>query len=112
GFPEVRLQELAECAASARDARHDGADGDIEDNGDVFVLDLFYVAEEERFAKLRLKLFERGVESSLVVEADEVVLRGRTRRGGVERIGMVFEEDGAGGGDAGASGEEGVAEDT
>ena len=31
--------------------------------------------------------------------------------GGVECVGMVFEEDGAGGGDAGAGGEEGVAED-
>jgi len=50
----MRLQELAEGAAGARDARHNGADGDIEDEGDVFVLHLFYVAEKESFAELRL----------------------------------------------------------
>ncbi len=107
----MRLQELAEGAASARDARHDGADGDIEDKGDVFVFNFFYVAEEESLAELRLKLFERGVEGGFIVEADEGVFRSGTRGGGVERVGMVFEEDGAGGGDARARGEEGVAED-
>jgi hypothetical protein len=90
----VRLQELAECAAGARDARHDGPDGDIEDHSDVFVLDLFYVAEQERFAKLRLKLFERGVDGGLVVEAKEDVLWGGTGGGGLEGVGLVFEEDG------------------
>jgi hypothetical protein len=84
----VRLQELAKSAAGARDARHDGADGDVEDNGDVFVLDLFYIAEEEGFAELRLKLFERGAEGGLVVEADEGVFRGWTGGGGVECVGM------------------------
>jgi hypothetical protein len=78
GFPEVRLQELAEGAASARDARHDGTNGDIQDEGDVFVLDLFYVGEEERFAEQGLKLFERGVEGGFSVEAEEGVCRSRT----------------------------------
>ena len=107
----MRLQELAKSAAGARDARHDGADGDIEDEGDVFVFDLFYIAEEDRFAKQGLKLFERGVERGFIVEADEGVFRCGTGGGGVECVGMVFEEDGAGGGDAGARGEKGVAED-
>src|ERR1700733_4130929 len=107
----MRLQELAKSAAGARDARHDGADGDVEDNGDVFVLDLFYIAEEEGFAELRLKLFERGVEGGLVVEADEGVFRGGAGGDGVQCVGMVFEEDGAGSSDAGARSEEGVAED-
>jgi hypothetical protein len=61
---------LAEGTTGAREARHDGADGNIEDEGDVFVLDLFDVAEEESFAEWRLKLFERRVESGLVVESD------------------------------------------
>ena len=107
----MRLQELAESAAGARDARHDGADGDIEDDGDVFVFDLFDVAEKKSFAELRLKLFERCVESGLIVETDEGVFRGGVGGGWIECFGMVFEEDGAGGGDAGAGGEEGVAED-
>ena len=107
----MRLQELTEGSAGARDARHDGADGDIEDDGDVFVLDLFDVAEQESFAELRLKLFESCVEGGLVVEADEVVFRRGAGGGGVECVGVVFEKDGACGGDAGAGGEEGVAED-
>ena len=44
-FPELRLQELTERAARARDARHDGTDGDVENERNVFVLDLFHVAE-------------------------------------------------------------------
>ena len=58
-----------------------------------------------------MKLFECGVECGFIVETDEGVFRSGTRGGGVECVGMVFEEDGAGGGDAGAGGEEGVAED-
>ena len=105
------MQELAEGAPGARDARHNGPDRDIEDHSDVFVLELFYFAEQECFAELRLKLFERGVESSLVVEAKEDVFGSGTGGGGVEGVGMVFEEDGAGGGDAGTRGEESIAED-
>ena len=111
GFPEVRLQELSKNAAGARDARHDGTDGDIEDEGDVSVFNFLYVAEEERFAELGLKLFERGVESGFIVEADEGVFRSGTRGGGIECVGMVFEEDGAGGRDTCPRGEEGVAKD-
>jgi hypothetical protein len=40
---------------------------------DIFVLDLFDVAEEEDFAELRLNLFERVVEGGLVVEEKEDV---------------------------------------
>jgi hypothetical protein len=108
----VRLQELTEGAAGARDARHDGADGNIEDDGDVFVFDLFGVAEKESFAELWLKLLERGVEGSLAIKADEGGFGGGAGGGGVECVGMVFEEDGAGGSDAGAGGEEGVAENS
>src|SRR5689334_9042241 len=50
------------------------------------------------------------MEGGLVVEAKEDVFGSGAGGGGVERVGMVFEEDGAGGSDAGASGEEGVAE--
>ena len=107
----MRLKELAKSAAGARDARHDGADWDIEDESDVFIFDLFYIAEEDRFAERGLKLFERCVESGFIVEAKEDVFRSGTGGGGVECVGMIFEEDGAGGGDAGAGGEEGVAED-
>ena len=107
----MRLQELAEDSASARDARHDGADGDIKDNGDVFVFDLFYIAEEDRFAERGLKLFERGVDGGVIVEAEDDVFWSGAGGGGVECVGMVFKEDAAGGGDAGARGEEGVAED-
>jgi hypothetical protein len=42
---------LAQSAAGAREARHDGADGDIEDYSDVFVFELLYVAEKENFAE-------------------------------------------------------------
>ena len=42
---------MAEGGAGSRDARHDGADGDVEDEGDVFVLEVFDVAEEEEFAE-------------------------------------------------------------
>ena len=107
----MRLQKLAEDTAGARDTRHDGADGDAENDGNVFVLDLLNVAEKENFAELRLKLFERRVKSGLVVEADERVFGGGTGGDGVECVGMVFEEDGAGGSDAGARGEEGVPQD-
>ena len=54
---------------------------------------------------MRLKLFERGVESGLIVEEEKDVFGGGTGGGGVECFGMVFEEDGAGGSDAGATGE-------
>jgi hypothetical protein len=60
---------------------------------------------------LWLELLERGVEGGLVVEANERVFRSGVGGGGVECVGMVFEEDCAGGGDAGARSEEGVAED-
>src|SRR5580704_766393 len=94
----------------ARDARHDGADWGVEDDSDVFVLDLLYVAEQKSFAELWLELLERGVEGSLVIKADEGVFGGGAGGGGVECVGMVLEEDGAASGDAGARGEEGVAE--
>ena len=97
-------------AAGARDARHDGADGDVEDDGDVFVLDLLHVAEKENFAELWLKPIEGFVECGLVVETDERVFRSRAGNC-VERVWMVFEKDGAGGGDAGARREKGIAED-
>ena len=102
---------MTEGAAGTRDARHDGADRDIEDHSDVFVLDLFDVAEKEGLAELRLKLLEGGVEGGVVVETEEDLFRRGTGGGGVECAGMVFEEDGAGGSDTGACGEEGVAED-
>ncbi len=102
---------MAKGAAGARDARHYSADGEVEDYGDVFVLNFFYVAEKENVAEWWLKLFEGGVESGLVVETNERVFRSGTR-GGVEDVGMVFEEDGAGDGDTGTRGQEGVAEDT
>ena len=105
------LQKLSESGAGARDARHDSADGDVEDDSDVLVLDLFHVAEKESFAELRGKLLKRGVQGGLIVESDKVVFRGGARGGRGEGVGVVFEEDGAGGGDAGARGEEGVAED-
>ena len=47
----------------------------------------------------------------MVVETDEDVFRVGVGVGGVESVGMIFEEDGARGSDAGARGEEGVAED-
>src|SRR5271168_3578619 len=100
GFPELRVEKVAECGAGAGDARHDGADGNVEDKGDVFVLNLFDVAEKKDFAELRLKLLECIVEGGLVVEANEIVFGGGTGRGGVECVGMIFERDGAGGGDA------------
>jgi len=51
------------------------------------------------------------LQGGLVVEAEEDVFGGGARGGGVECVGIVFEEDGASRGDAGAGGEEGVAED-
>jgi len=51
------------------------------------------------------------VECCLIVEADEVVLRGGAGVGGVEGGWMVFEKDSVGGGDGGSCGEEGVAKD-
>ena len=104
------MQELAKGAVGTRDARHDGADGDVEDDGDVLVFDLFGVTEEEGFAELGLELVERGVEGGLVVEVDQGVFGSEAGGRGVESVGIVFEEDGAGSGDAGAGGEEGVAE--
>jgi hypothetical protein len=74
---------LAKGASGARDARHDGADGDVEYKGDVFVLDFFNIAEEESFAERRLEPFERCVEGGLVVEADEIFLRGGAGDGSV-----------------------------
>src|ERR1700679_2662633 len=50
------------------------------------------------------------MESALVVEANERVFRSGACNG-IECLRMVFEEDGAGGGDAGTRGQEGVAED-
>jgi len=105
------LQELAEGASGTRDARHHSSNGHVEDVGDVFVFDLFDVAEEEGFAEGRWKLLERCVECGLVVEADEVVFWRGTTVGGVECLRMVFEEDRSGGCDAGAGGEKRVAED-
>jgi hypothetical protein len=90
--------------------RHDGADGDIENKGDVFVLHLFYVAEQEYITELRLKLLERGVDGGSVIKAEEDVFGGGAGGGSVEGGGRVFEKDSAGGGDAGTGGEEGVAE--
>jgi hypothetical protein len=49
---------LAKGPARARYARHYSADGYVEDDGDVFVFDLLYVAEKENFAEWRVKLFE------------------------------------------------------
>ena len=86
---------MAKGAAGARDARHDSADRDVEDVGDVFVLDLFNVAQEQSFAKWRRKLLERGVKCSLVVEAYESVFGGGTGSGSVECVGMVFEKNSA-----------------
>ena len=102
---------MAEGSTGTSDARHDGADGDVEDDGEVFVLDLLDVAEQESLAELWLKLLERGVEGSLVIKANEGVFGGGAGGSGVECVGMVFEEDSAGDSDAGARGEEGVAED-
>ena len=79
--------------------------------GDVFVFNFFHVAEKENFAELWLKLFEGQMESGLIVETEERVFRSGTCNG-IECLGMVFEEDGAGGGDAGARREEGIAEDS
>jgi hypothetical protein len=50
------------------------------------------------------------VQSGLVVETNEVVFRSGAS-GGIERVGIVFEKDGAGDGDAGARGKEGVTQD-
>jgi hypothetical protein len=105
----LRLQELMEGAAGTRDARHNSADGDVKDEGDVSVLDLFNVAKEENFAELWQELLECTVEGCLIVKTDEVVFRSGAGDG-VECVWMIFEEDCAGGGDAGARGEKGVAE--
>jgi hypothetical protein len=88
---------LTEAAAGARDARHNSADGDVEDEGDVFVLNLINVAEKQNFAELWWKLLEGDVESGQVVETDEIVFRSGPA-GGVEFFWMVFEENSAGGG--------------
>jgi hypothetical protein len=51
------------------------------------------------------------VQGGLIVEPDEVVFGSGAGGGRGEGVGVVFEEDGTGGEDAGARGEEGVAED-
>jgi hypothetical protein len=83
---------LAKSAARERDARHYGADGDVEDDSNVFVLNLFYVAEKENFAEGWVKLFESGVESGLVVDATEdalMWLRKKSRTFGELRAGRT-----------------------
>ena len=80
-------------AAGARDARHDGTNGDFEDHCDVFVLQFLHIAKQQYFAKGRLKLIEGLVNCCLVVEANEVVFRCRAGIGGAEEVGMVFQKN-------------------
>ena len=99
-------------AAGTRNPRHDGTDGDIEDQCDVLVLELFDIAKEQHFAEGRLKLIEGLVHCCLVVEADEAIFRGWTSIGHAKQVRMVFQKYGARRRNTGTRGEERVAEDT
>jgi len=107
----VWLQVRAESCAGARDARHDGADGQVKDSSDLLVLELFDVTEEKAIAQGRWELYERLLHDCGVVELKECGLRcGICVCCSFDLFG-VLEEDRASGGDGGARGEEGVAQD-
>ena len=80
-------------AAGARDARHDGADGDIEDQRNVFVLELFDITKEQDFSEGWLKLIEGLIHGCPVVETDEVIFRRRAGIRGAEDVGMIFQKN-------------------
>ena len=80
-------------AAGARNARHDGANGDIEDQCDVFVLEPFDITKKEDLAEGWLKLIEGLIHGCLVVETDEVIFRCRAGIRGAEDVGMIFQKN-------------------
>jgi hypothetical protein len=85
---------LAKGATGTRDAGHDCAHGNVKDESEVFVLDLFDVTEKQDFAELWWELLQRCVENGLVIEADENVFGGGACAGDVDGGGIVFEKDG------------------
>ena len=70
------IEESAQGCAGVCQAGHHSADRNIEDGGDLLVLHLFDIAEENNFQQERWKLFHGALNSGAIGEAHQIDLRG------------------------------------